>query len=181
MYRYADVEASLNMNAKIGTPHCTICIIIIIPDSLSAVEKALAGGTQSAREWLVKRCTETLRVYRYSIQDDTFVLINCRAFVSSQAKSTQQLVLPETLKLLPIYTLGLIKHRGFRAGIFVTTDGIEHGIDESVNGNLERSYVLRAMSVMSTEHIVPFCYPRMYQAWPYPDEVCLLMDPETSC
>ena len=90
-------------------------------------------------------------------------------------------MLPETLKLLPIYTLGLIKHRGFRAGIFVTTDGIEHGIDESVNGNLERSYVLRAMSVMSTEHIVPFCYPRMYQAWPYPDEVCLLMDPETSC
>lgn len=124
LYRYADVEATLNLNSKIG------------------VEKALAGGTQTAREWLVKRCVETLRIYR--------------SFVSSQAKTSQQLVLPETLKLLPIFTLALIKHRGFRAGISVTTD--------------ERSYVLRTMSILSTEHLVPFVYPRLFQAWPYPDE-----------
>eukprot|EP00698_Gefionella_okellyi_P018498 TRINITY_DN5550_c0_g1_i1.p1 TRINITY_DN5550_c0_g1~~TRINITY_DN5550_c0_g1_i1.p1 ORF type:complete len:954 (+),score=203.14 TRINITY_DN5550_c0_g1_i1:57-2864(+) len=123
MYRYADVEATLNMHAKM------------------AVDKTLAGGPQAAREWLVKRCVETLKNYR--------------SYVSTQAKTSPQLVLPETLKLLPIYTLALIKHRAFRAGVSVLTD--------------ERTYAYRTMSTLSSEHMVPFVYATAYQAWPYPD------------
>jgi len=49
----------------------------------------------------------------------------CRMNVSAQAKQSAQLVLPESLQTLPLYTLGLLKHPAFRAGTTVTMDGMD--------------------------------------------------------
>ncbi|GFS32327.1 hypothetical protein Acr_00g0022030 [Actinidia rufa] len=62
-----------------------------------------------------------------------------------QVSSSGQLVLPEALKLLPLYTLGLVKSTGLR------TDG---RIDD-------RSFWINYVSSLSTSSAIPLVYPRM--------------------
>ncbi|KAI4357332.1 hypothetical protein L6164_001288 [Bauhinia variegata] len=59
--------------------------------------------------------------------------------------SSGQLILPEALKLLPLYTLGLTKSTGLR---------IEGNIDE-------RSFWINYVSSLSTHLAIPLVYPRM--------------------
>ncbi|XP_015887569.3 protein transport protein SEC24 C [Ziziphus jujuba] len=71
-------------------------------------------------------------------------LLSYRKFCAT-VSSSGQLILPEALKLLPLYTLALIKSTGLR------TDG---KIDE-------RSFWINYVSSLSTPLAVPLVYPRM--------------------
>ncbi|GLT53087.1 hypothetical protein SLA2020_263830 [Shorea laevis] len=72
------------------------------------------------------------------------ILLSYRKFCATVA-SSGQLILPEALKLLPLYTLALIKSKGLQ------TDG---RIDE-------RSFWINYVSSISTPLAIPFVYPRM--------------------
>ncbi|KAK1403102.1 Transport protein Sec24-like [Heracleum sosnowskyi] len=72
------------------------------------------------------------------------ILHSYRKFCAT-VSSTGQLILPEALKLLPLYTLALIKSTGLR------TDG---RIDD-------RSYWINYVSSLSTPLAIPLVYPRM--------------------
>lgn len=71
-------------------------------------------------------------------------LVSYRKFCAT-VSSSGQLILPEALKLLPLYTLALIKSTGLR------TDG---RIDD-------RSFWITYVSSVSIPFAVPFVYPRM--------------------
>ncbi|KAJ7942736.1 Protein transport protein Sec24-like family [Quillaja saponaria] len=72
-------------------------------------------------------------------------LLSYRKFCAT-VSSSGQLILPEALKLLPLYTLALIKSTGLR------TDG---KIDE-------RSFWINYVSSLSTTLAIPLVYPRMF-------------------
>ncbi|XP_030959941.1 protein transport protein Sec24-like At4g32640 isoform X2 [Quercus lobata] len=72
------------------------------------------------------------------------ILLSYRKFCAT-VTSSGQLILPEALKLLPLYTLALIKSKGLR------TDG---RIDE-------RSFWINYLSSISTPLAIPFVHPRM--------------------
>jgi protein transport protein SEC24 len=73
-----------------------------------AIKKSVDSSLADAREALVNKCVDILAVYR-------------RAFASPQTPPTQ-LVLPETLKGLPLSVLALIKSAMLRSGMDVTAD-----------------------------------------------------------
>ncbi|XVE60320.1 hypothetical protein DITRI_Ditri05aG0119300 [Diplodiscus trichospermus] len=73
------------------------------------------------------------------------ILLSYRKFCAT-VSSSGQLILPEALKLLPLYTLALIKSTGLR------NDG---RIDD-------RSFWFNYVSSLSTSFAVPLVYPRMF-------------------
>ncbi|PPR90909.1 hypothetical protein GOBAR_AA29780 [Gossypium barbadense] len=73
------------------------------------------------------------------------ILLSHRKFCAT-VSSTGQLILPKALKLLPLYTLALIKSRGLR------NDG---RIDD-------RSFWFNYVSSLSTPLAIPLVYPRMF-------------------
>ncbi|XVE95488.1 hypothetical protein REPUB_Repub02eG0102100 [Reevesia pubescens] len=75
------------------------------------------------------------------------ILLSYRKFCAT-VSSSGQLILPEALKLLPLYTLALIKSTGLRS------DG---RIDD-------RSFWFNYVSSLSTPLAVPLVYPRMFAA-----------------
>ncbi|CAN1765018.1 Protein transport protein Sec24-like At4g32640 [Linum perenne] len=72
------------------------------------------------------------------------ILLAYRKFCAT-VSSSGQLILPEALKLLPLYTLALIKSAGLR---------IEGKVDE-------RSFWISYVSSVSTPSAIPLVYPRM--------------------
>ncbi|KAL6066051.1 Protein transport protein Sec24B [Balamuthia mandrillaris] len=99
-----------------------------------AIEKALTSKLSDTRQALLNKCIDILSVYRSS-------------FASPNTSSTQ-LVLPESLKLLPLYTLALIKNLAFRAGSDIRPD--------------ERAYHLGLLRTLSVQMTIPFIYPHLY-------------------
>lgn len=73
-----------------------------------AIKKSVDSSLADAREALVNKCVDILAVYR-------------RAFATPQTPPTQ-LVLPETLKGLPLAVLALIKSAMLRSGMDATAD-----------------------------------------------------------
>lgn len=67
------------------------------------VALSLPGGTLAAnREYVTKACTDILYAYRKF----------CAA-----SSSAVQLILPEALKLLPLYGLSMLKSHGLQVGL----------------------------------------------------------------
>jgi len=108
-----------------------------------AVEKALKFKLSDARQALMNKCVDILAAYRTSF--------------SSASTTTTQLVLPETLKNLPVYTLALMKHIAFRSGSDIRPD--------------ERSWYLALMRAQPLPATISLLYPCLYALHALPHEV----------
>lgn len=108
---------------------------VVALTSKMAVEKVLMTKLSDARQAVLHKCIDILSVYRAS-------------FASAGTSSTQ-LVLPESLKLLPLYTLALIKHIALRSGADIKPD--------------ERSYHLALLRTLGVSDSICLLYPRLYQ------------------
>eukprot|EP01062_Namystynia_karyoxenos_P012747 TRINITY_DN14607_c0_g1_i3.p1 TRINITY_DN14607_c0_g1~~TRINITY_DN14607_c0_g1_i3.p1 ORF type:complete len:1128 (+),score=341.55 TRINITY_DN14607_c0_g1_i3:110-3493(+) len=97
--------------------------------------KALSKGTQQARDELTQHCVAILSGYR-------------RHCATSPAPG--QLILPEALKLLPIYCLALQKSPTFRPG---------GGTDDLPD---ERAHGMFQLGTMPMHDILPHLYPRLF-------------------
>lgn len=109
------------------------------------------------REELLNNCVEVL--YQY------------RKHCASQS-SSGQLILPESLKLFPLYTLGAMKSVAFRrndAGS-QTRNAVEVRSDE-------RAFLFNLLLLMSVRQCVPFVYPNLYSLHDMPEEVRLIPFP----
>lgn len=107
----------------------------------AAIERALTSRLSEARDLVLARCVDALATYRSS-------------FAASTASS--QLVLPDTLKLLPLYTLALLKHTALRPG-----------------GDVRPAERCAAMSLLRTlpvTHFVASVYPRLFALHAMPPE-----------
>ncbi|KAI9223746.1 hypothetical protein BC828DRAFT_344662 [Blastocladiella britannica] len=98
----------------------------------SACAAALSMPLSTVREHLTDKCVKVLTAYRQHCASGT---------------SPGQLILPETLKLLPVMTLALQKNRALRAG--------------DLPSDL-RVASMRELRSMATPLQVPLLYPRMF-------------------
>ncbi|KAJ3158474.1 COPII coat Sec23p-Sfb3p heterodimer component [Irineochytrium annulatum] len=100
----------------------------------SCVDEALSLPLKTIREQLTDRCVKVLTSYRKNIASST---------------APGQLILPESFKLYPLYTLALLKCKSFRGGPEMPTDIRVHSMRN-----------LRSMGVAES---IPFFYPRLIQ------------------
>jgi hypothetical protein len=88
-----------------------------------------------------------------------------------------QLILPESLKLLPLYTLALTKNPAFRANAVATTaqaarrQATSGGVHPGIVRPDERSYLLHQIASMDVASSVKFLYPDLYALHDMPEEV----------
>ena len=96
----------------------------------------------TVRSQLIERCIEVLTVYRKFCATPT---------------SSGQLILPEALKFMPIYTQAVVKNLLLRPGSDIFVD--------------ERAYLLSNFVILPPFLTTPFIYPRMYAVHDIPVEV----------
>jgi len=95
------------------------------------------SGIGGFKEKLVKSCVDMLHAYR----------VNCASMTSSG-----QLILPESLKLLPLYVGSIRKMAAFRSGSDIRVD--------------DRVAALVRMLGLPIAQTAPLVYPRVYTLWP---------------
>ncbi|KAF9921778.1 COPII coat Sec23p-Sfb3p heterodimer component [Linnemannia zychae] len=100
--------------------------------SKGAIAQALSKPLNEVREALTDKCVKILSAYRR----------NC---ASSTAPG--QLILPESFKLFPLYTLCLLKSKILRVGRDINSD--------------QRVYQMRMVKSMGVSESIVFFYPRM--------------------
>jgi protein transport protein SEC24 len=98
-----------------------------------AAERALQGRLGEARDVLQNKCLDALAGFRLVCPPD--------------AKHSGQILLSEPLRLLPLYTLGLLKHAAFRPDGDVRVD--------------ERAAALLALECAPVHTVVSMAHPRM--------------------
>ncbi|KAJ3106424.1 DNA mismatch repair protein msh6 [Phlyctochytrium planicorne] len=96
------------------------------------VSQASTLSLKTMREQLTDRCVKILTSYRKNIASST---------------APGQLILPESFKLYPLYSLALLKCKAFRGGPEMSTDNRVHS--------------MRSLRCMSVAESVPFFYPRL--------------------
>eukprot|EP01113_Clastostelium_recurvatum_P009522 TRINITY_DN1458_c0_g2_i2.p1 TRINITY_DN1458_c0_g2~~TRINITY_DN1458_c0_g2_i2.p1 ORF type:complete len:1117 (-),score=203.17 TRINITY_DN1458_c0_g2_i2:19-3039(-) len=109
------------------------CLAIASLTGKMAIDKGLSSKLSDAREAMVNKTVEILAVYRES-------------FGSNSAGS--QLVLPESLRLLPLYVLAMIKNVLFRSGTDTKPD--------------ERAFHMYRFKTLPVEECIAFVYPNLY-------------------
>eukprot|EP00281_Chroomonas_sp_CCMP1168_P026138 CAMPEP_0206231294 /NCGR_PEP_ID=MMETSP0047_2-20121206/10758_1 /ASSEMBLY_ACC=CAM_ASM_000192 /TAXON_ID=195065 /ORGANISM="Chroomonas mesostigmatica_cf, Strain CCMP1168" /LENGTH=922 /DNA_ID=CAMNT_0053654859 /DNA_START=29 /DNA_END=2799 /DNA_ORIENTATION=- len=99
-----------------------------------AVVHLLAHSLESARQNLIVNAVQILYIYR-------------RHCASNPAPG--QLILPESLKLLPLYTLGMMKNKALVS-------------DTAIIKTDERAYLMQRLLTLSASETSTFIYPRMF-------------------
>ncbi|CAI2163666.1 12011_t:CDS:10 [Funneliformis geosporum] len=100
-----------------------------------AVERSLSSKLEDARDALTNKMIDILGVYK-------------SALTSSQSGASPQLQICNNLKLLPLLSLGLLKHVGLRASSQIPTD--------------LRSYAMCLLTTMPSQLLIPYLHPRFY-------------------
>lgn len=113
----------------------------------NALEVALKTGLDSGRLHLQTQCVDIVRAYRSS-----------GAFGAKQA-SGFQLHLPDSLQLLPLYIMSLLKNSALRGGTDLSVD--------------ERAFLQYELNNMPVELSRVFIYPRMFALHNMPPEAGL--------
>eukprot|EP01114_Cavostelium_apophysatum_P006837 TRINITY_DN1833_c0_g1_i1.p1 TRINITY_DN1833_c0_g1~~TRINITY_DN1833_c0_g1_i1.p1 ORF type:complete len:964 (-),score=245.41 TRINITY_DN1833_c0_g1_i1:62-2953(-) len=126
LFKSADCETVLNFMTR---------------QAIQGMEKPSGPSFNQIRNQLVEQCIEILYVYRKFCATST---------------SPGQLILPESLKLLPIYSLAIIKNAALRSGADLHTD--------------DRAFVVSLLNALPPQLSIPFTYPRMYSLHDLPEE-----------
>jgi len=112
--------------------HADVEAITALTAKLGA-ERALAGKLQEGRELIQNKCIDMLQGFRQICPPD--------------AKQSGNILLPEPLRLLPLYALGAMKHLAFRPDGDVRAD--------------ERATSLMQLECTPVHGMVSSAYPRM--------------------
>ncbi|KAL1921511.1 uncharacterized protein VTP21DRAFT_11227 [Calcarisporiella thermophila] len=109
-----------------------------------AFNQALEKPLKDVREALTERCAKILAAYRK----------NC-----ASSTSPGQLILPEAYKLLPLYTLTMLKSKALRGG-------------PDLNADI-RVYTMRMIKTMGVSETIGLLYPRMFAVHEMPENAGL--------
>ena len=151
LFRHSDLDCTVAAITKIAA-HRALTLPLSIAPNVPISGLASLADTTSARDWVVAVAVEILKQYR----------IHC-----SPQSSRGLLILPEPLKLLPLYTLGLLKHPAFAENVAslrksslgpVTVQNL-HRL--SVRAS-ERAFELRRLLSSTVRNTVCALYPRFY-------------------
>lgn len=122
----------------------------------SDMDTHLLAISRFASNLIIKNRDALDIVRRFITERVIHILTMYRKEVSKSSNSTQ-LVLPDSLKLLPIYSLGLIKSNAFKSGLDISID--------------ERISNIYHLSRITIEKLIPFCYPLLFSLTNMPDKV----------
>lgn len=151
LFRHSDLDCTVTAITKMAA-HRALTLPLAIAPNVPISGLASLSDTTSARDWVVAVAVEILKQYR----------IHC-----SPQSSRGLLILPEPLKLLPLYTLGLLKHPAFCENVAsnrksslgpVTVQNL-HRL--SVRAS-ERAFELRRLVSSTVRNTVCALYPRFY-------------------
>ncbi|KAJ3293514.1 COPII coat Sec23p-Sfb3p heterodimer component [Borealophlyctis nickersoniae] len=98
----------------------------------AAVAQTVNASLKTVRDGLAEKCIRILTAYRKHAASST---------------SPGQLILPESFKLYPLYSLCLLKSKAFRAGAEMSSDIRVHN--------------MRMLKAISVPESIPLLYPRM--------------------
>eukprot|EP00656_Telonema_subtile_P053557 TRINITY_DN7791_c0_g1_i2.p1 TRINITY_DN7791_c0_g1~~TRINITY_DN7791_c0_g1_i2.p1 ORF type:complete len:369 (+),score=129.26 TRINITY_DN7791_c0_g1_i2:209-1315(+) len=98
----------------------------------ACLQCCISSTLQAGRDLVLKRTINALHAYRKSC---------------AQSSSLAQLILPESLKLLPLYSLGLLKTTLLRKGGDVSTD--------------DRAFLIAAFNSMPISTVIRYTYPML--------------------
>lgn len=98
----------------------------------ACLQSCISSTVQSGRDKVLKTTINSLHAYRKSC---------------AQSSSLAQLILPESLKLLPLYSLGLLKTTLLRKGSDVSSD--------------DRSFLIAAFNSMPIITVIRYMYPML--------------------
>ncbi|KAI8354974.1 putative ER to Golgi transport-related protein [Mortierella sp. GBAus27b] len=110
--------------------------------SCKAIERAVSSKLDDARDALTNKCVDILGVYKTHM-------------TASSSGATPNLQICENLKLLPLLTLGMLKHVALRGGSQIPSD--------------LRSYAMHLCSTLPSQCLIPFIHPRFYSLHDMPE------------
>jgi protein transport protein SEC24 len=138
VFRFADLDATCSVWQRVA--------------ATQIVDRSIMKTTPSAvKDNLVNDCVQ--------------ILFNYRKFCASSS-SSGQLILPESLKLLPLYTLATLKSRALRGNIMGNPP--RGFIDVRAD---ERVMMLGLLNSLPVEYAVSAVYPRLYSIHDMPEDV----------
>ncbi|KAG0278127.1 COPII subunit, partial [Linnemannia exigua] len=106
------------------------------------VERGMNSKLDDARDALTNKVVDLLGVYKTHM-------------TASSSGATPNLQICDNLKLLPLLTLGMLKHVGLRAGSQIPSD--------------LRSYAMHLLSTLPSQSLIPFLHPRFYSLHDMPE------------
>ena len=112
-------------NASLDTAVCVM--------TRKMIQQAISKSLQKVRAELSMQCTNILMSYRSNV---------------AAPSSSGQLILPESFKLFPIFSLSMLKTRAFRGARLQSSD--------------TRVYSMRVLNGLSVEELVNYLYPTVY-------------------
>ncbi|ETV90824.1 hypothetical protein, variant 1 [Aphanomyces invadans] len=138
VFRHADLDATCALWQRMA--------VKVIRD-----KSIMSGNGQAVKEKLVDDCVQVLSNYRKHCATNS---------------SSGQLILPESLKLLPLYTLASLKSRALRNNL--TGQQARGVIDVRAD---ERVMLLHHLNSFPVEHAVSAVYPKMYALHDLTEEI----------
>ncbi|KAF9900060.1 COPII subunit [Linnemannia zychae] len=106
------------------------------------VERGMNSKLDDARDALTNKVVDILGVYKTHM-------------TASSSGATPNLQICDNLKLLPLLTLGMLKHVGLRGGSQIPSD--------------LRSYAMHLLSTLPSQSLIPFLHPRFYSLHDMPE------------
>ena len=151
VFRHTDLDCIVSTITKIAVDRALRLPLSITPNvPLNGL--AGVGDDVCARDWLVAIAAEILKQYRKQCSPET---------------PRGQLILPEPLKLLPLYTLALLKHPAFAENAILTKK-ISYGpptvqsVQQLTVRATERAFELRRLRCLHVRGIAYALYPKFY-------------------
>ncbi|KAF8975060.1 COPII subunit, partial [Entomortierella lignicola] len=107
-----------------------------------AVERGMNSKLDDARDALTNKCVDILGVYKTHM-------------TANSSGATPNLQISDNLKLLPLLTLGMLKHVALRGGSQIPSD--------------LRSYAIHLFSTLPSQCLIPYIHPRFYSLHNMPE------------
>ncbi|KAF9956344.1 COPII subunit [Mortierella alpina] len=107
-----------------------------------AVERGMNSKLDDARDALTNKVVDILGVYKTHM-------------TASSSGATPNLQVCDNLKLLPLLTLGMLKHVALRGGSQIPSD--------------LRAYAMHLLSTLPSQCLIPFVHPRFYSLHDMPE------------
>lgn len=136
------INLSLNTSASMADMYrnCELDTIINF-QAKQSIQELMETNPKSVKEALISNCAQILACYRK----------NC-----ASPSSAGQLILPECMKLLPLYTNCLLK-----------SDALSGGTDVGCD---DRAFLMHSLGSMDVASTVAYFYPRLIPLHDLPDE-----------
>ena len=151
IFRHADLDCVITTITKIAVEKA-LNYPLSLKNNVPITGLAVLTEHTPCRDWLVSTAANVLKQYRK----------HC-----SPHSPRGQLILPEPLKLLPLYTLGLLKHAAFVENFplprkLVMGPLVLANVQRLCVRASERAYELRRLRSLSVRSTVFTIYPRFY-------------------